>query len=77
MRTLTLRKAALAAALPLALSSLAACGNSSSQVTANDPQAGPTSSPTAKTSTKPAPTLGISPTTTKSLTANPSYRSSC
>jgi hypothetical protein len=53
MRTLTLRKAALVAALSLALSSLAACGNSSSQATANDPQAGPTSSPTAKTSTKP------------------------
>ena len=40
MRTLTLRKAALVAALPLALSSLAACGNSSSQATATDPQAG-------------------------------------
>ena len=45
MRTLTLRKAALVAALPLALSSLAACGNSSSQATADDPQAGPTEQP--------------------------------
>jgi hypothetical protein len=53
MRTLTLRKAALVAALPLALSSLAGCGNSSSQATANDPQAGPTSSPTAKSSKPP------------------------
>ena len=40
MRTLTLRKAALVAALPLALSSLAACGNGSSQASAAaDPQA--------------------------------------
>ena len=39
MRTLTLRKAAIVAALPLALSSLAACGSSSSQATATDPQA--------------------------------------
>ncbi len=54
MRTLTVRKAALVAALPLALSSLAACGTSSSQATANDPQAGPTSSPTAKSSAPPA-----------------------
>jgi hypothetical protein len=53
MRTLTLRKAALVAALPLALSSLAACGTGSSQATANDPQAGPTSSPTANGSTPP------------------------
>ena len=53
MRTLTLRKAALVAALPLALSSLAACGTSSSRATANDPQAAPTSSPTAKSSTPP------------------------
>ena len=53
MRTLTLRKAALVAALPLALSSLAACGTGSSQATANDPQAGPTSSPTAEGSTPP------------------------
>ena len=53
MRTLTLRKAALVAAVPLALSSLAACGTSSSQATANDPQAAPTSSPTAKSSTPP------------------------
>ena len=43
MRTLTLRKAAIVAALPLALSSLAACGSSSSQATATDPQAGPAS----------------------------------
>ena len=45
MRTLTLRQAAVVAALPLALSSLAACGNGSSQATATDPQAGPTGSP--------------------------------
>lgn len=39
MRTLTLRKAALVAALPVALSSLAACGHSSLPATATDPQA--------------------------------------
>ncbi len=43
MRTLTLRKAALVAALPLALSSLAACGDGSSATTATDPQATPAS----------------------------------
>jgi hypothetical protein len=46
MRTLTLRKAALVAALPVALSSLAACGDSSSQASATDSPA-PSSSPTA------------------------------
>jgi hypothetical protein len=39
MRTLTVRKAAVAAALPLALGSLAACGNNDSAVTADDPAA--------------------------------------
>jgi hypothetical protein len=48
MRTLTLRKAAAAAVLPLAVSSLAACGSSNSTAgTATDPQA---SSPTAGSS---------------------------
>jgi hypothetical protein len=42
MRTLTLRKAALAAAAPLALTALTACGSGSSG-TAADPQAVPTS----------------------------------
>ena len=56
MRTLTLRKAALVAALPLALSSLAACGNGSSQASAAaDPQAAG-SSPTATTSSPGKPT---------------------
>ena len=54
MRTLTLRKAAVVAALPLALSSLAACGSSSSQATATDPQAGPTSSNPTVGSSKPS-----------------------
>lgn len=53
MRTLTARKAAVAAVLPLALSSLAACGSDSSPATAGDPQAGPSSSPTVKHSTTP------------------------
>jgi hypothetical protein len=44
MRTLTLRKAAVAAALPLALGSLAACGNNSSAATADDPGAAAPSS---------------------------------
>jgi hypothetical protein len=39
MRTQTLRKAAAVAVLPLALSSLAACGSNSSSTTAADPQA--------------------------------------
>jgi hypothetical protein len=41
MRTLTLRRAAVAAAVPLALASLTACGSGSG--TATDAQAGPTS----------------------------------
>ena len=53
MRPLTLRRAALAAALPLALGSLAACGNGQSHDTAADPQAAPTSSPSAHTSAPP------------------------
>ena len=51
MRSLTLRKAALAAVVPLALGSLAACGNGDS-TTAADPQAPSTSS---------TPTQGDSP----------------
>lgn len=47
MRTLTLRTAAAAAVLPVALSSLAACGSSSSAGTATDPHA---SSPVAGSS---------------------------
>jgi len=43
MRTLTLRTAAVAAALPLALGSLAACGNNNSSATADDPGAAPSS----------------------------------
>jgi hypothetical protein len=57
MRTLTLRRAAAAAVLPLALGSLSACGGSSSDGgTATDAQAGPTSpTPTASgSSTAPA-----------------------
>jgi hypothetical protein len=49
MRTLTIRKAAVAAVLPLALGSLAACGSIDSSVTAADPAA-PRTSPTADTS---------------------------
>ncbi len=55
MRTLTLRKAALVAALPLALSSLAACGDSSSRASATDPQGTTASSPSAATSKPSAP----------------------
>jgi hypothetical protein len=44
MRTLTLRKAAVATALPLALGSLAGCGNNSSAATADDPGAAAPSS---------------------------------
>ncbi len=56
MRTLTLRKAALAAAVPLALTALAGCGSSSSD-TAADPQASPTGSAptTSGTSSSAAP----------------------
>jgi len=52
MRTLTLRKAALVAALPLALSSLAACGDGSSQASATDPHGATASTPSAA---KPSP----------------------
>jgi len=45
MRSLTLRKAAVAAVVPLALGSLAACGNGDS-TTAADPQADPSSAGT-------------------------------
>ncbi len=51
MRTQTLRKAALVAALPLALSPLAACGSSSSQASATDPQAASSSPAASKPST--------------------------
>src|SRR4051812_50178907 len=44
MRTLTLRRAAVAAALPLALGSLAACGDNGSSATAADPKAPASSS---------------------------------
>jgi hypothetical protein len=46
MRGRTLRKAAIAAAAPLALGSLAACGNNDSSATAADPQATAASSGT-------------------------------
>ena len=46
MRTLTFRRAAVAAALPLALGSLAACGNDDSSATAGDPGAAASSAPT-------------------------------
>jgi hypothetical protein len=49
MRSLTLRKAAAAAVVPLALGSLAACGNDDSTQAA-DPQAGGSSSPSTPTS---------------------------
>ncbi len=55
MRTLTLRRAALVAVLPLALSSLAACGDGSSDTTAADPQATQESSaPTTSSSSSPS-----------------------
>jgi hypothetical protein len=46
MRILTFRKAAVAVVLPLALSSLAACGSTSSSSTAGDPASTTPSSPT-------------------------------
>jgi hypothetical protein len=49
MHTLTLRKAAAAAVLPLAVSALAACGSSSSTGTATDPQGAPASHSSAPT----------------------------
>jgi len=61
MRTLTLRKAALVAALPIALSSLAACGSGSSQATATDPQAAASSGSTDGS----APTQDAAPATAK------------
>jgi hypothetical protein len=51
MRSLTLRKAAVAATLPLALSTLAACGGGDSSATATDTQA---SSPTTGSTTSDA-----------------------
>jgi hypothetical protein len=57
MRSLTLRRAAVAALVPLTLGSLAACGNSDSSDhagTAADPGAGP-SSPTSHASSSPVP----------------------
>jgi len=64
MRTLTLRKAAVVAALPLVLSSLAACGDGSSDTTAADPQA------TQATQESSAPTTSdSSPTTSTSRPA--------
>jgi hypothetical protein len=63
MRTLTLRKAAAAAVLPLAVSSLAACGSSNSTAgTANDPQ------PSSPSSTATSPSTG-SPSTGSSAPA--------
>jgi hypothetical protein len=49
MRSLTLRKAAIAAVVPLALGSLAACGNGDS-TTAADPQASTSDSPSSPSS---------------------------
>jgi hypothetical protein len=54
MRSLTLRKAAVAAVVPLALGSLAACGNDDS-TTAADPLAAPSSSAPAGTPSSSAP----------------------
>jgi hypothetical protein len=51
MRILTIRKAAVAVVLPLALGSLAACGSSDGSSTAADPAAS-TTSPTADASTR-------------------------
>jgi hypothetical protein len=53
MRTLTLRLAVGAAALPLALGSLAACGNDDTSATAGDPAAAVSSSPTDDASAEP------------------------
>jgi hypothetical protein len=54
MRTLTLRRTAVAAVLPLALGSLAACGsNNDSSATAGDPGAAASSSPTDKAAAEP------------------------
>jgi hypothetical protein len=58
MRTLTLRKAALVAALPVALSSLAACGDSSSQAVATDPQGVASSGPADGSTPAAAATVG-------------------
>jgi hypothetical protein len=60
MRTLTLRKAALAAVVPLALGSLAACGGNDSSQTAADTAASsatPDATQTPDTSTSPAPAV--------------------
>jgi LppX_LprAFG lipoprotein len=56
MRILTIRRAAVAAVLPLALGALAACGGTSSSTTADT--AAPTSSPTSDTSTGSGATTG-------------------
>lgn len=53
MRTLNIRRAAVAAALPLALGSLAACGNDDSSATAGDPGAATSSAPTGNASAEP------------------------
>jgi hypothetical protein len=50
MRILTIRKAAVAAALPLALSSLVACGSDTSSTTAGDPA--PTTTPSISATAK-------------------------
>jgi hypothetical protein len=66
MRILTIRRAAIAAVLPLALGSLAACGGNNSSSTAADPAA-PTSSPTSDTSTDSGSTSGTTDTTHRTV----------
>jgi hypothetical protein len=70
MRTLTLRRAAVAAALPLALGSLAACGSNNSSATADDPAA-PSSSvsaPSGSGTVDPAQFLATMKTAAKKIT---------
>ena len=71
MRTLTLRRAAVMAALPLALGSLAACGSKDSSATADDPAAAPSSSAPASSGSQtvdPAEFLATMKTAAKKIT---------
>lgn len=62
MRTLTQRLAAVAAALPLVLGSLAACGNDDSSATAGDPGAAASSAPTDDAAAEPQAGSAVSST---------------
>jgi hypothetical protein len=66
MRILTIRRAAVAAVLPLALGSLAACGASNGSTTAPEPT-GTSSSPTTGTTTDGGATAGTTDTTRKTV----------